>query len=172
MQKALSCKIQFAIVLSLCLLLTACSQKDEEKRIIELIDKGATLTEKRDLQGLSKLFCDDFRAEYGKYDKLSIKEILWYAFRRYGSFTISYPVPDIHIEGSKENASAEMIFLILKKHKNIPGLKDLYLDPSAWLETVGENADLYRLDLKLEKSKGTWLIKEAYLEGFTGYGFE
>jgi len=172
MKNILTRKIHFSLMLSLCLLFTACSQKDEGKRIVELIDKGAALVEKKDLQGLTKLLCDDFQAEYGKYDKMSIKEILWYAYRRYGAFTIAYPEPDIQVESSKEWASADMILLILKKNKIIPGLKALYNDPSAWLDTVGENADLYRLDLELRKTKGTWYIKGAYLEGFTGYGFE
>ncbi|GAH08218.1 unnamed protein product, partial [marine sediment metagenome] len=38
-------------------------------------------------------------------------------------------------------------------------------------ETVGENADLYQIKLQMLKKDGTWLVKQAHLEGFKGLGF-
>ncbi len=59
----------------------------------------------------------------------------------------------------------------MKKETTLPKLKELYEDPQRWLETVGENADLYRLKLELVRDGGDWLVKEALLERFTGVSF-
>ena len=45
-------------------------------------------------------------------------------------------------------------------------------DPKGWVEKVGEGADLYRFRLKVAKVGGNWLVRRAYLERFTGVGFE
>jgi len=39
------------------------------------------------------------------------------------------------------------------------------------VEKMGEGADLYRFKLKAEKIDGDWLVKNAFLERFTGIGF-
>jgi hypothetical protein len=36
---------------------------------------------------------------------------------------------------------------------------------------VGENADLYRLELEFVKKKGDWVVRQAHLEPFKGYKF-
>jgi hypothetical protein len=65
-----------------------------------------------------------------------------------------------------------MIYLlIVKKDRTIPDVKDLYEEPRRWLETVGENADLFQIKLQLLKKSGKRLVKQAHLEGFKGLGF-
>ena len=64
-----------------------------------------------------------------------------------------------------------MYVLIVKKDRVVPDLKDLYDDPKSWLETVGENADLYQLKLELVKTDGRWRVRKAHLEVFKGTGF-
>jgi hypothetical protein len=65
-----------------------------------------------------------------------------------------------------------MIYLlIVKKDRTIPDVKDLYEEPRRWLETVGENADLFQVKLQLLKKDGKWLVEQAHLEGFKGLGF-
>jgi hypothetical protein len=65
-----------------------------------------------------------------------------------------------------------MIYLlIVKKDRAIPDVKDLYNEPRRWLETVGENADLYQVKLQLLKKGGRWRVHQARLDGFKGLGF-
>jgi hypothetical protein len=47
-------------------------------------------------------------------------------------------------------------------------LKELYEDPQGWLETVGEKADLYQLELQWVEVDGKWLVRRAYLTKFHG----
>ena len=82
-----------------------------------------------------------------------------------------YPEPSVDLEESGREASAKVYFMIVKKERSIPKLKDLYKDPRGWLEEVGETADLYRLKLELLKKNGDWLVKSALLEPFRGVGF-
>ena len=63
-------------------------------------------------------------------------------------------------------------FLIVKKGHNLPDLEKLRDDPKAWLEQIGENADLYRLRRLLTKQRGNWFVDRAVLERFSGLGFD
>jgi hypothetical protein len=82
-----------------------------------------------------------------------------------------YPEPSVDLEESGREASAKVYFMIVKKERSIPELKDLYKDPRGWLEEVGETADLYRLKLELLKNNGDWLVRSVLLEPFRGVGF-
>ena len=48
----------------------------------------------------------------------------------------------------------------IKREISYPDLKELYLDPKAWLAKAGENADLYRLNLKFKKIPGRMARRE------------
>lgn len=69
-------------------------------------------------------------------------------------FNILYPRPSVELKPDKRSASSVFPFLIVKKETTLPKLKELYEDPQRWLETVGENADLYRLKLECVKQNG------------------
>ncbi len=103
-------------------------------------------------------------------DRRETGKILWWAFRHYGDFKILYPEPSIDL-GSNDTASARIYFVIVKKERSYPELKKLYKDPKAWLEAVGENADLYRLTIGFAKKNTDWVVKSALLEPFKGLGF-
>jgi len=92
-------------------------------------------------------------------------------FRHYQDFKILYPRLNVDLKPDKRSASAVFPFLIVKKETALPKLKELYEDPQRWLETVGENADLYRLKLEWVKQNGDWLVRQARLERFTGRSF-
>jgi hypothetical protein len=61
--------------------------------------------------------------------------------------------------------------MIVKKDQSFPDLDELYEDPQGWLEEIGKNADLYRLEIEFLKKDGDWLVKRAHLESFRGFGF-
>jgi hypothetical protein len=152
-------------------LLSACSSKDEETAIRELVKKGATLGEEQDIKGLINLTTEDFLALPGDLGRQETRRILFVAFRHYQDFKILYPRPSVDLKPDKRFASSVFPFLIVKKETTLPKLKELYEDPQRWLETVGENADLYRLKLECVKQNGDWLVKQARLERFTGTSF-
>jgi hypothetical protein len=149
----------------------SCSSKDEETAIRELVKKGATLGEEQDIKGLMNLTTEDFLALPGDLGRQETRRILFVAFRHYGEFKILYPRPSVDLKPDKRSASAVFPFLIVKKETTLPKLKELYEDPKRWLETVGENADLYRLKLGWVKQNGDWLVRQARLESFTGTSF-
>jgi hypothetical protein len=151
--------------------LESCSSKDEETAIRELVKKGATLGEQQDIKGLMNLTTEDFLALPGDLGRQETRRILFAAFRHYQDFKILYPRPSVELKPDKRSASAVFPFLIVKKETSLPKLKDLYEDPQRWLETVGENADLYRLKLECIKQNGDWLVRQARLERFTGRSF-
>ena len=161
----------FVLLLIVVSVLEACSSKDEETAIRELIKKGATLAEEQDLKGLMSLTTEDLLVLPGDLGRQETRRILFVAFRHYRDFKVLYPRPGVELKKDKRSASAVFPFLIVKKETTLPKLKELYEDPQRWLETVGENADLYRLELECLKQDGDWLVKQARLERFTGASF-
>jgi hypothetical protein len=153
------------------LFLISCSKKDDASLIDALIKKAAKLAEAHDVKKLVKLTTEDFLALPGRHDRQETKRILWLAFRHYGQFKILFPEPSIDVAETSSAATARVYFVIVRKDLSYLGLKDLYKDPEAWLEEVGENADLYRIDLDFVVKDGDWLVKTARLEPFRGLGF-
>jgi hypothetical protein len=153
------------------LLLAGCSSKGEEEVIRDLVQKGATLAEEQDIKGLMNLTTEDLRVLPGDLGRQETRRILFVAFRHYQDFKVLYPRPGVELKPDKRSASTSFPFLIVKKETTVPNLKELYEDPQRWLETVGENADLYRLKLEWVKQDGDWLVKQARLERFTGTSF-
>ena len=152
-------------------ILTACSKEDDTEQILTLIKEGAKLAEKHNAAGLLELTTQDFVARPGKHDGREVRRILWFTFNHYGNFKVLYPEPSVDLEESGREASAKVYFMIVKKERSIPKLKDLYRDPRGWLEEVGETADLYRLKLEFLKNNGDWLVRSVLLEPFRGVGF-
>jgi hypothetical protein len=84
---------------------------------------------------------------------------------------ILYPRPVVEIDDHVNEASAQLPFLIVKKDhpfKDLEGLRD---DPMAWIDALGDAADLYRLRLEWIKQDGDWRVDRAFLERFSGAGF-
>jgi hypothetical protein len=150
---------------------SSCSPKDEVAAIRELIKKGAQLAEDHDVGGIMELTTEDVVALPGQHNRLEIKRILWAALLHYGKLKVLYPEPSVRLTSNESVASSRVYLLIVKKDRNLPELKELYKDPRRWLEEVGENADLYQLNLQMLKKDGDWLVKQAHLEGFKGIGF-
>jgi len=157
---------------AVCLLaLTSCTEKDEVEVLQRLIKKGATLAEEHNVGGLMDLTTEDFSALPGNRDRQEVKGILFMAFRHYRQFRILYPEPSVEPSGSGEVASCRVYFLIVRQDRSYPNLDELTEDPKGWVEEVGENADLYRLELEFVKKKGDWVARRAHLEPFKGYKF-
>jgi hypothetical protein len=153
------------------IVIPCCGEKDDATAIRSLIRKGAGHAEKHDIGGILKLASEDLRVLPGDADRREVRRILWLAFRHYGDLKVIYPRPDIEIEKDGNHASAQFPFLIVKRDQSFPKLNELVDDPQKWVQEVGERADLYRLKLRLSKSGGEWLVNQAQIERFTGFGF-
>jgi hypothetical protein len=164
--------VRLAILCSiLFLLFSSCAKEDETEKILRLIKQGAELAEKQDALGLMEFTTEDFVAQPGQHGNQEVRRILWLAFRHYRNFRIIYPEPKVELEGSGNEATARVYFLIVRKERSFPELQELYKNPQRWLEEVGENADLYRLQLALLKQNENWLVRRAILEPYRGVGF-
>jgi hypothetical protein len=152
-------------------LAAACSQKDDVQVIRALIKEGAKLAEDHNISGLMELTTEDVVALPGHHNRLEIKRIIFAALMRYGKLKVLYPKPSVDLSATDNSATCMIYLLIVKKDRTIPDVKDLYEEPRRWLETVGENADLFQIKLQLLKKDGTWRVKQAHLEGFKGLGF-
>lgn len=151
--------------------LTACSEKDDVTLIRNLIKEVAALAEQQDIRAMMKLTTDDFLAQPGNKNRREVRKFIWLVFKKYGSFRILYPEPAIELAPDGKTAAATVHFIIVKKEQSIPDLEKLYKEPQRWLEEVSENADLYRLNLKLQQKNGDWLVSTTEVESFRGLGF-
>ena len=149
----------------------ACSQKDDVQVIRELIKEGAELAEEHNVSKIMELTTEDIVALPGNYNRLAIKRIIFSAFMHYGKLKVLYPKPSVDLSNTDNSATCMIYLLIVKQDRTIPDLKNLYEEPRRWLEAVGENADLFQIELQLLKKDGKWLVNQAHLEGFKGLGF-
>lgn len=149
----------------------SCSTKDDERALQELVEKAARLAEQHDISAIMDLTTENFQAQPGDLDHRGAKRILFLAFRHYRELRVLHPRPSVDLESGRDLPTVSVPFLIVKKDQSLPELKKLYNDPKAWIQEVGEGADLYRFKLKVEKMEGEWLVKRACLERFTGVGF-
>jgi hypothetical protein len=149
----------------------ACSPDDEAAAIRALVQKGAALAEARDIDGLMELATADIVGQPGGYNRPVIRRIIRSALQHYGQIKILYPRPSVTLSAEEDQALCGVYFLIVKQERVIPELKDLYDDPGGWIETVGDNADLYQLDLEMLKTDGRWRVHKARLQVFKGSGF-
>ena len=161
------------ILLSLLLscVLYSCSDTDDKNRILHIIASAAEQAEQHNISGVLAHTVDTFKAQPGDHDRRSARGILWWAFRHYGKLTVLYPQPAISVDENSEAAAAEIYFLIVKKEGSIPDLKELAKDPQKWLQAVGENADLYQLQLELIQLDSQWKVNAARLAPYAASGF-
>jgi hypothetical protein len=152
--------------------LISCSAKDDVSAIRKLVGDCARFAEEHDVKGIIKQTTEAFYASPGRHDRQGVRKILWWAFRQYGEFKILYPEPDVELIASDSAATCRVYFMIVRNKQTYPALKELYDDPEAWLEQVGKNADLYRLDLDFSKLDGNWCVTTARLAPFKGLGFD
>jgi len=140
-------------------LTAACSQKDDVQVIRGLIKDGAKLAEDHDVSGIMELATEDVVALPGHHNRIEIKRIIWAALMHYGKLKVLYPKPSVDLSTTDNSATCMIHLLIVKKDRTIPDVKDLYEEPRRWLETVGENADLFQIKLQLLKKDGMWRVK-------------
>jgi hypothetical protein len=162
----LPCMVFFSFFLA-----TSCSEKDDVQAIRALIKEAAEMAEDHNLSGIMELTTEDVVGFPGHHNRLEIKRFIFSAFMHYGKLKVLYPKPSVDLSTPDNSATCMIYLLIVKKDRAIPDVKDLYNEPRRWLETVGENADLYQIKLQLLKKSGKWLVKQAHLEGFKGLGF-
>lgn len=151
--------------------LESCAEKDDVTLILNLIKKGAALAEEQNIGAMMELATEDYLAQPGNINRREVRKFLWLVFRKYGKFRILYPEPVVELAADNRSAAATVHFLIAKKKQSIPKLEKLYKDPQRWLVEVRENADLYRLNLKLLQQNGDWLVSITEMEPFRGFRF-
>jgi hypothetical protein len=153
---------------ALLLLLAACSRQDEASRVREWVHQGAELAERHDLAGLLARTTVGFRGEPGGRDRQGVREVLGAAFYHYRRFRILHPYPAVEISADGGGAAVAVPFLLVRRDGEIPGLEEFRDDPPGWLARVGDRADLYHLELQLEKREGRWLATSARLRRVGG----
>jgi hypothetical protein len=149
----------------------SCSQKDDVRAIREMIKEAAGLAEDHNVSDIMALTTEDIIALPGHHNRQEIKRLIFSAFMHYGKLKVLYPKPSVDLSTTDDSATSMIYLLIVKKDRSIPDVKDLYEEPRRWLEKVGENADLYQIELQLVKKDNKWLVKQVHLEGFKGLGF-
>ena len=149
----------------------ACNNKDDVEQIRSIIKSAAALAESHDISGLLDLTSEDVKAMPMNLGRNGIRGILWRAFKYYGQISVLYPRPKIEVQQDRDIASARFPFLIVKTEQPIPNLEKLRNDPKAWVDAIGETADLYRLQLELFRQDSLWRVSHVVLEHFTGFGF-
>lgn len=159
---------QWVLLIAGVLGLAFCSPKDDERALMELVEKAARFAEQHDIGGLMDLTTEDFQALPGDLDRRGTKRILFMAFRHYGELKVVYPQPDVDLGSGEEGTSVSVPFLMVKKGESLPQVKELYNDPRRWIEKVSESADLYHFKLKVVKVDGEWLVRRIYLAKFAG----
>ena len=164
-------KVILLLLASMFIFLSACSGKDDAEVIRQRIQKGAEFAEQKKIGDLMEMTARGFTADPGGNDPRAVKGVLLRAFMHYGQFKLHFPQPAVEMADDGLSAAATLHFLIVRQNQVIPGLKDLYDDPRKWLETVGEKADLYQLEMSWVKEDGDWLVVNAVLSGFKGTGF-
>lgn len=137
-----------------------------------MVAQGAAAAEAHDICAILNLATPDVRARPMDLDRQGIRAALWQSFNYYGPLKVLYPRPIVDVDDSANTASTVFPCLILKKEQPLPDLEDLRGNPAAWLDAIGETADLYRLRLQLTKQDGDWLADEVWLEQFDGVGFQ
>ena len=159
----------FVSLITVC---AACSPQDDTATIRALIARGAAMAEAHDIPGMLKLVSGEVRAMPMGLDRRGIQAVLWRTFRVYGPLKILYPRPVVEIDDAGETAAVQVPFLIVKKDHPFQDLEIFRDTPMAWLEAVGETADLYRLQLQWVKRDGAWLVDRVLLERFSGFRFD
>jgi len=175
-EQGAAARIRILIVLLPILLVgtlyTACTRDDDSEQIRMHIAEGVNLAEAHAIGDLLQLATKDLRAMPMNLDRRGVKGVLWQAFKHYGAFTVLYPRPTIAITADAREATTQFPFLIIKKGNPIPGLEKLRDNPMAWIDAVGDAADLYHLRLQWIKKDGDWRVDLAWLERFEGTEFE
>jgi len=98
----------------------ACGGKTagDEEQIKEIIAKAASLAEQHDSKGIMDMAAEHFLVEPQRIDRKSSKQMLFFAFKRYGKFRIHYPTPTIQVDSSGLFAKAHAPFVIVRDGKN------------------------------------------------------
>ena len=151
---------------------SACTKENNFEQIRSMIERAAAMAEKHDIPGLLDLTSQDVTAMPLNLGRRGIRGVLWRAFNHYGPLTVLYPRPEIDVPENNGRASVRFPFLIVKTKQTMPGLSSLRDDPEAWIDAIGETADLYRLQLELTRQGNQWQVYQAVLERYTGLGFK
>ncbi|MDY6790540.1 MAG: hypothetical protein SWH54_04645 [Thermodesulfobacteriota bacterium] len=161
------------VLISACCLSSCSKEEDDDiSLILSVIEKAEVLAEEHDTGKLMELTTKNFTAQDGKLKRQQVRKFLWLTFRRYGKFNLIFPEPAVEILEKEKSATAVVHFLVVKKEQPVPDLEKLYKDPERWLKEVGELADLYRLGIHFRKNGDNWLVTEAKIEPYRGFGFD
>lgn len=163
---------QFLLVLTLLVaaLLVGCEKKDDAAAIRALGAELVASAEKQDISGMFEHATSDFVANPGGRDEQGARQILFVAFRRYGSLDVVHPSFDVTIDESGRGATLAVPFTIVREGQSFDqaSVEKLVDDPTAWAQAVGEAVgDPYHLKLSLRKEVDDWKIWKADLTSFS-----
>jgi len=151
---------------------SCCPGSNDEAAIRGLLEQAEQLAEKHAVGDLLELATNDFTVSPRGKNRREVKHILFWAFKRYGNFSLYSPRASLEIDPEGQTADATVHYLLVKSKKNMPDLESLADDPEAWLARASEMANLFRVKLHLCKTDDGWLFASAVFQCFRGTGFK
>ncbi len=142
---------------------SGCEEKDDRKVILKIIQDAAEMAQEHRTSDLMDLTTSYFTA-HGS-GRQEVRQVLMYAWNRYGQFRILYPEPGIDVAPDRMTAKAKVPFVILREGGPIPELGGLAADPQGWLEEASKSTDPYHLELWFARTDDGWKVEKAELDG-------
>lgn len=157
-----------ALLLLLLLPLAACEKElDDATQVRAVVDQVAAAAQKHDINAMMEHVTSDYTARPGSRDEQAVRPLLLLALRKYGRFTVKYPVPGIEVAQNGATADVSVPFLVVREGQAFPEMSELADDPKAWADEVAETVgDPYQLDLDLQKTGDGWKITRSEIAGF------
>ena len=147
---------------------SGCEEKDDRKVILKIIQDAAEMAQEHRTSDLMDLTTSYFTA-HGSGPQ-EVRQILMFAWNRYGQFRILYPEPDITVSPDRMTAKAKVPFVVMREGGPIPDLGGLASDPTGWLEEASKSADPYHLELWFANTDDGWQVEKADLDGVRPMG--
>jgi len=152
---------------------SCCSSGSDEDAIRDMIDQAARLAEEHSISGILDLATQDFRVKPRGKTRQDIKRLMFWAFNRYGRFTLLSPRASVEVDQQSKTAKASVYYLLVRRGKAMPDVEHLVDNPEEWLIKVQDLTNLFRVRLDLIKTGSDWKFQRAQVERFKGIkGFE
>jgi hypothetical protein len=161
-------------LLLLLLSLSACKGPPAEEQVRALVAQAVGHAEAGRVGDLLELTTSTFRAEPMKADRERTRQALQWALRAYRGHRVLYPRPAVEVEPGEREATARFSFVFVRGQDpagDDPPARG-QAEEAAFLAGLAERTNLFRLELRLLKVEDGWLIEQAFLERWTGLGFE
>ncbi len=159
----------------LALSLAACKGPPAEEQVRRLVEQAVAAGEAGRVGELLELTTPTFQALPMKADRERARQALQWALRAYRGHQILYPRPAVSVAPGEREATARFSFVFVRgaeaaAGQDPPGRGEA--DEEAFLVALVERTNLFRVELRLLRGEDGWRVENAFLERWTGLGFE